>query len=76
MNSNFGIAGVIAFVYIIMRFIEIRFVSKETKPVKQIVRDTIVVYISSIVGLFVIEQVDASEIGKTNAVAFVGSPEF
>lgn len=76
MNSNFGIAGVIAIVYVIMKFIEIRFITKEMKPVKEITRDTLVVYISSIIGLIVIEQADASEIGKTSAAAFVGAPEF
>ena len=76
MNSKFGIAGVIAIVYAIMKFIEIRFITKEMKPVKEITQDTLLVYISSFLALIVIEQADASEIGKTNAAAFVGDPEF
>lgn len=76
MNSKFAIAAVVGIVYVILKFLEIRFITKETKPVKEITRDALLVYMSSVLGLFVIEQADASEIGKTNAAAFVGSPDF
>lgn len=76
MNSKFAIAGVVGIVYVILKFLEIRFITKETKPVKEITRDALLVYISSVLALFVIEQADASEIGKTNVAAFVGSPDF
>lgn len=77
MNNNFTVAGLVSFVYIVMKFLEMRFVTKETKPVKEITRDTIVVYISSLLTLFAIEQVESSDIGKqTGAGVFVGQPEF
>ena len=77
MKNHFSIAGLIAFVFVIVKFLEMRFVWKEAKPVKEITRDTLVVYISSVLALFAIEQVDASDIGKqSGAGVFVGAPEF
>ena len=76
MNDKFAAACVIAIVYVTIKLIEIRFVSKEAKSVREIVRDTIVVYISSFLAMFIIEHVETSDLGKTNAVAFVGAPEF
>jgi hypothetical protein len=47
------------------------------KPVKETTRDTLMVYITSILSLFIIEQIDASDITKsTGAGVFVGDPEF
>ena len=77
MKNHFSVAGLIAFVFVIVKFLEMRFVLKEAKPVKEITRDTLVVYISSVLALFAIEQVDASDIGKqSGAGVFVGAPEF
>ena len=77
MKNHFSIAALIAFVYVIAKFLEMRFVLKEAKPVKEITRDTLVVYISSVLALFTIEQVDASDIGKSNgAGVFVGDADF
>ena len=41
-------SGIIAFIYLLMKFVEMRIVSKEIKPVKELIRDTIIVYLSGI----------------------------
>jgi hypothetical protein len=56
MNNIFVIAGVIAVVFLIMKFIEMRFIEKENKPLKLLIRDALVVYISVIIGYFILEQ--------------------
>lgn len=56
MKNIFVIAGVIAVVYLIAKFIEMRFVEKENKPLKLLIRDTLLVYFSVIVGHFILEQ--------------------
>ena len=75
---------VVAIMYVIFRFIEMRFILKENKPLKDIIRDTIVVYISAISGIFIIEQVNPIKnmantvIGSVNKNpgAFVDEPSF
>ena len=50
MENIFILSGIIAVVFFIIKFLEMRFIEKETKPLKILFRDTIIVYISSILG--------------------------
>ena len=52
----FMVSGIISFVYLIVKFLEMRFVDKESKPVKLLIRDSLLVYFSVIAGHFVIDQ--------------------
>jgi hypothetical protein len=56
MNNIFIIAAVISIIYFIVKFIEMRFVDRESKPLKLLVRDSLLVYFSVIIGLTVIDQ--------------------
>jgi len=50
---------VIAVVYFLFKFMEMRFVDPENqKPVKVLIRDSIMVCISAVVGMFVLTQFD------------------
>jgi hypothetical protein len=57
MNNIFIIAIIIALVYLLAKFIEMRFILKENKPFKLLFRDTILVYFSVVIGYFVLEQI-------------------
>ena len=51
---------VIAVVYFLLKFMEMRFVDPENqKPIKVLVRDSIMVCISAVVGMFVLTQFDS-----------------
>ena len=50
-------AGIIAFIYILVKFAEMRVILKENKPLKELVKDTIFVFISVITGFFIINQI-------------------
>ena len=56
MSNIFIEAGIISFVYFIIKFIEMRFIDKESKPLKFLIRDSLLVYFSVICGNFVIDQ--------------------
>mgnify|MGYP001216856100 CR=1 FL=1 len=56
MVNIFIVALSSAIVFFFFKFIEMRFILKESIPLKNIVRDTIIVYISMIAGQFVIAQ--------------------
>ena len=58
MKGIFIIASVIAITYFIIKFIEMRFIEKETKPLKMLIRDSLLVYFSVFVANFVIDQVN------------------
>ena len=77
MNNETFIKGfVVCIVYLIFRFIEMRFILKETITLKKLVRDTLLVYLSFIAGIFVYTQIEPiKDLGKM-PVVFTNNPEF
>jgi len=56
-NNLFIIGIVIAVTYFVIKILEIRFIETESrKPMKTLIRDTVVVCVSSIVGVYVLNQ--------------------
>ena len=56
MENIFLISGVISVIFLIMKFIEMRFIEKENKPLKLLIRDAILVYVCALTGLFTVDQ--------------------
>jgi hypothetical protein len=52
----FIVATAISVVFSLVKFIEMRFINKENKPLKFLIRDSLIVYFSVLVGLFILEQ--------------------
>ena len=81
MTSNiYIIAGIISTVFFIVKFIEMRFVDKESKPLKYLLRDTLLVYFSVIAGSFIVDQLkpvmDDTVTKITTPVVFTDNPGF
>jgi len=77
MDNVFIQAGIISVLYLLIKFGEMRLVLKENKPIKLLMRDTIIVYISSIIGMYIIEQfLLQGETVKAVPKAFIDSPTF
>ena len=79
MTNTFLIAGIVAVIFFIMKFIEMRIVDKESKPLKLLIRDSLVVYISVVMGDFVVDQLQPFIVGEnvTHAPSvFINNPEF
>ena len=88
MNSNaYIVSGIIAFVFLVAKFIEMRFGNKsgeendepEPKPLKFLMRDALLVYVSSLLGFYIIAQFEEHSAGGstvTEVPAFTGSPGF
>ena len=79
--NTFLIAGIISIVYLIAKFIEMRFVDKESKPLKMLIRDSLLVFTSVLFGLFVIEQLkpviqEGGDSVVTNPAVFTDNPGF
>ena len=79
MENIFVLAGFISIIFLIAKFIEMRFLDKESKPLKLLIRDALVVYFSVVSGYFIMEQlsdgIKKMDGGATPPV-FVDNPEF
>ena len=56
MDNIFLVAGIISVIFFVAKFLEMRYIEKESKPLKILIRDALVVYVSVIAGMFVLEQ--------------------
>jgi len=83
-NNIFLLATIISVTYLLLRFIEMRFVAKEAIPLKVLIKDSLFVYFSILVGHFVIDQVKPVmfSVGGTNELltsvpqVFTDTPDF
>ena len=56
MNSVFWIASAVAAIFGVLRFLEGRLLSQESRPLKDTIKDSILVYISVLGAMFVNTQ--------------------
>jgi hypothetical protein len=93
MNSNaYIVSGIIAFVFLVAKFLEMRFSgannnananegeeAPQPKPLKFLLRDALLVYVSSLLGFYIIAQFEEhSTINSAvkEVAAFTGGPDF
>jgi len=80
MDNIFIIATIISVIYFIVKFIEMRYLEKESRPLKHLIRDALVVYFSVICGYFILQQVkpmiQEGGNGSTVTPVFTDNPEF
>ena len=53
MDNIYIISVIIAVIYLLAKFIEMRFIMKESQPMKNLIRDSLLVCFSTISGLFI-----------------------
>jgi hypothetical protein len=78
----------IAIIFLIVKFLEMRFVSGETLPLKVLIRETTIVYVASVVGMYTLSQFRHSDLIKNSIIggggasdaavvgAFTANPDF
>ena len=88
MNSNaYIVSGIIAFVFLVAKFIEMRFANNKSdeedepviKPLKFLLRDALLVYVSSLLGFYILAQFEehsSSGSAAKEVAAFTGGPDF
>lgn len=74
--SSFVTGVAVASAYLIFKFIEMRLILKENKPLKVLVRDTLLVYLSVILGNFVMEQIGGNKMMTKIPQVFTNDPNF
>ena len=79
MNNIFLVAGIISVIYFIGKFLEMRYIDNEPKPLKILVRDTLLVYVSVVCGNFIIDQLqpvlNEADV-QDNPLVFTDNPSF
>ena len=79
MENIFLFAGIISIIFFIIKFIEMRFVEKESKPLKYLIRDSLITYFSVVIGYLIIEQIKPLTeeiINNKQTVVFTDNPNF
>jgi hypothetical protein len=79
MDNIFLIAGIISVIYFIAKFLEMRYIDEEPKALKFLIRDSLLVYVSVVIGCFIIDQlkpvINDIEISSV-PLAFTDNPPF
>ena len=79
MTRIFIIAAVISFTFLVIKFLEMRYIEKESKPLKLLIRDTLLVYFSVILANFIMDQINpimTAGAGKNVTPVFTDNPTF
>ena len=79
MNNQVITSLIISLLYLITKFIEMRFILKENKPLKQLFIDSLIVFITSMISLILLDQFNLNElIGNIKPIpnVFVNNPDF
>lgn len=76
MENIYLTAFGIALMFMLIKFIDMRYISKENKPFKVLIVDTIVVYFSVLMGSVIIDQFGVKAKGLIEAPVFVDHPKF
>ena len=77
MENSLVIASVIAIIFALLSVIEARFIRKDGTPFKVHIKNTVMVFVSSLAGLFIMESIGDSSVAAPQPVgAFTGAPGF
>ena len=56
MDNIFLVAGIISVIFFIAKFLEMRYIDQEPKSLKFLIRDSLLVYVSVVIGIFILDQ--------------------
>jgi len=79
MENIFLVAGIISVIFFIAKFLEMRYIDKEPKPLKILIRDALLVYVSVVTGDFILAQLSPvinEKLTPINPLAFTDNPPF
>lgn len=76
MDNIFVVACVISTVFFLVKFLEMRFSVEEPRPLKYLMRDTIIVYASCIIGYYLLLQFQSESGHHQQLEVFTDVPGF
>ena len=75
MKNIFYISTIITIVFFLFKFIEIKYIVNDEKSIKELLRETLMVYLSIVTGIFIHNQFNDTETNKYVNV-FLDRPDF
>lgn len=75
MNNLFLTSTFIAISYLVFKLIDTKYIKKENLVLKNQVRDTIIVYLSSLTGLYLIDNIN-NNVTENNMTVYTDKPDF
>jgi len=78
MDNLFISSGIIAIVYLLFKFLEMRFIKNESLPIKELVKDGLIIYLCSCIGLYLVSQFIpiAKTLGTSSTKVFTDGGNF
>ena len=79
MSNIFVVAAFISITFLLAKFLEMRYIEKDAKPLKVLIRDALIVYISVVSGSFILDQLNPiikDNIMPSSPIAFTDNPPF
>jgi hypothetical protein len=78
MDNIFVVAAIISIIFLISKFFEMRIIEKESKPIKYLIRDSLLVYFSVIASHFILKQIKPiiHNAGSNVTPVFTDNPGF
>lgn len=75
MSNFFLMSTFVAVAYFVLKLVDIKYVKKENLVLKLVFRDTIIVYLSSLIGLYLVDNIDSSTV-ENNVSVYTDKPDF
>ena len=75
MDNIFLTSLFVTISYFVLKLVDIKYIKKENLVFKSIFRDSIIVYISGVVGLYLVNNVNSSVI-ENNVSVYTDKPDF
>ena len=76
MDNIFIVGCVISVVFFLVKFLEMRFSTEEPRPLKYIMRDSLVVYASCVIGYYLLLQFQPEGTANQQIEVFTDVPGF
>lgn len=76
MERMFTVSIAILVVYFIVRVIDIKFICKKNVVIKEIIKESLLVYLSSIIGIYVYDNVINKAVAEKYTNVYVENPNF
>ena len=77
MDNNLILSTCISLVFLVFKLIDTKLIKKETFDIKKIMKDVVLVFVSTFLGGFILEKVNSkSMVGGGKTQAFVDEPNF
>ncbi len=80
MTNIFLLAGIVSVIFVVFKVFEMKYIEKEPKPIKYLIRDALITYVSVVSGWFILDQLKPVMVESGGAIVsppvFTDTPGF